>query len=54
MPKKLGPKSAPAQQFPPTEEDSSEYEDGFQAGASGKPCSSSSLEWLRGWADAQE
>jgi hypothetical protein len=40
--------------IPPTNEDSAEYKAGFQAGKDGKPSDGSTVDWHRGWADAQE
>ena len=35
-------------------EDSAEYKAGFQAGKEGKPSDGKTVDWRRGWADAQE
>jgi hypothetical protein len=40
--------------LPLTNEDSAEYKAGFQAGKDGKPSDGSTVDWHRGWADAQE
>lgn len=40
--------------LPSVDEDSPEYKAGFLAGEDGQPCDGTSLEWQRGWADAQE
>jgi hypothetical protein len=37
-----------------TEEESAEYIAGFDAGKSGKPSDGKTVDWHRGWADAQE
>jgi hypothetical protein len=34
--------------------DSAEYDTGFQAGKAGKPSDGKTVDWHRGWADAQE
>jgi hypothetical protein len=35
-------------------DDSLEYDAGFQAGKAGKPSDGKTVDWHRGWADAQE
>jgi hypothetical protein len=40
--------------IPPAEEDSAEYKAGFQAGKQGRPSDGNTVDWHRGWADAQE
>jgi hypothetical protein len=40
--------------LPPADEDSAEYRAGFQAGKQGKPSDRNTVDWHRGWADAQE
>jgi hypothetical protein len=37
----------------PIHDQSAEYDAGFQAGKEGKPSDGSSVDWHRGWADAQ-
>jgi hypothetical protein len=54
MPREPRLKGNEVRSLPLEEDESTEYDDGFQSGSEGKPCSSSSPEWLRGWADAQE
>jgi hypothetical protein len=41
-------------ELPPADEDSTEYKAGFQAGKEGKPSDGKTVDWHRGWADAQE
>jgi hypothetical protein len=41
-------------EIPPANEDSAEYKAGFQAGKEGKPSDGKTVDWHRGWADAQE
>jgi hypothetical protein len=41
-------------ELPAADEDSPEYKAGFLAGEDGQPCNGTTLEWQRGWADAQE
>jgi hypothetical protein len=43
-----------ADELPPANEDSAEYKEGFQAGKEGKPSDGKTIDWHRGWADAQE
>ena len=38
----------------PVHDDSAEYDAGFQAGKAGKPSDGETVDWHRGWADAQE
>jgi hypothetical protein len=38
----------------PVHDDSAEYDAGFQAGKAGKPSDGKTVDWHRGWADAQE
>jgi hypothetical protein len=40
--------------LPPADEESAEYQAGFQAGKEGKPSDGGTVDWHRGWADAQE
>jgi hypothetical protein len=40
--------------LPSANEDSAEYKAGFQAGKEGKPSDGKTVDWHRGWADAQE
>jgi hypothetical protein len=40
--------------LPSANEDSAEYRAGFQAGKEGKPSDGKTVDWHRGWADAQE
>jgi len=39
---------------PLANEDSAEYEAGFHAGKEGEPSDGKTVDWHRGWADAQE
>jgi hypothetical protein len=41
-------------EFPPADEESDEYKAGFQAGKNSKPSDGKTLDWHRGWAEAQE
>ena len=41
-------------ELPPANEHSAEYKAGFHAGEEGKPSDGKTVDWHRGWADAQE
>jgi hypothetical protein len=41
-------------ELPPVHDDSAEYDAGFQAGKAGKPSDGKTVDWHRGWADAQD
>jgi hypothetical protein len=43
----------PDEEFPALDH-SAEYAAGFQAGKAGKPRDGNTVDWQRGWADAQE
>ena len=38
----------------PVHDDSAEYKAGFEAGKQGKPSDGKTVDWHRGWADAQK
>ena len=40
--------------LPPAHDSSVEYDAGFRAGKAGKPSNGKTVDWHRGWADAQE